>query len=446
MKIINYIKKNIYFILIPLLAVITFATWYFELSIVDNIYIFGIILLVLTALKQPPSTMMIVVLFSVMGTYTNEVYLLYQLLFIYVIIIALITFIKEDRPLRAMLLAPLTASLLLSAVTLLWTPSFIDGIAEFLVIVQGFMAYLIFTNDKHPNRLSLKQLPWLFTFMTFVLGLQYFVLTYEVFPNPIDKYSLRNFYVNANIVAAMLGLLWIPSLYKYKDLESNKWLLLAIPIDLLAIYSIYMSMSRGLYLAYFSAIFFAGLIYFKVDNKKVIKILTGLLLSFIVLMFVVIILEERLPILYEYFNETSHNRVGIYNIAIRTLKNPFKLIFGNGLGAARFNLSENFILNIYYHSWFFHILGTRGLINLIIQFYVMLQIFKISLNSSNQARLILIALFIYLTHSLVDIGYDYQHLGIMYYMLFALIENENTKMIEKNNTLVLEGADLEWKK
>ena len=436
MKVINYIKAHIYQFVIPFGAVLSFLTWYLQLSIVDNIYIFGIVLIVLTFLKQPPSVMMVVVLFSFLGTYTNELYLLYQIMFLYVVIVWLINYIKTDKPLKGRLVVPLFISSGLSLLTLFWTPSILDGIAEFLVIIQGVVAYIIFINDDHENKLSFKQLPHLLTFLVLVLGLQYFILTYEFFPNTASKQPLFEFWINPNLVAAMLGLIWIPSLYKYKNIKKNKWLLLAIPIELLAIYSIYMSMSRGLYVAYGVGALFVILLLLKVPEKYLLRFTIALVFAFALGMVIVIYLKDDYPHIHEFFNDQSSNRIEIYEIALRSLKNPFKVIFGNGLGAARYNLTLNGKSNIYYHSWFFHILGTRGIINLIMQLYIITRIFKIAINSKMQAKFILIGFIIYLTHSLVDIGYDYQHLGILYYMMVALVEFKNNQILIDNNKLL----------
>lgn len=435
----NFLNKqnNIYYILMPLLALTSFMTWVLKFDIVNNIIIYGSIMLILVILKQPTSILMLVVLFAIPATYSNEIYLLYQILYVFVVIHALIDHLRSNTKIKGNLFWPLIISTTLSFLTLFWTPSFLDGLAEFLVIIQGIFAYFIIVNDDNEKRITIDQIAWIASLLLLVVGLQYLILTYKYFPNMETKEPLSHFWANANLVAALLGLLWVPSLYKYTNYKKNKLILLYLPLELIVIYAIYMSKSRGLYFGYMVGILAIALILLKVKNKTIINTFIIMIISFAATMFAIIVLKDVIPSLFEEANKISTFRLEIYEIAIKSIDNPFKLLFGNGLGAARHHLSLEGIGSIYYHSWLFHILSTRGLVNLLLQIYIIYRVMKLyDTDYNDKIKYLLIGLIIYLGHSLVDIGYDYQQLGIIYYIIIALTEKENIKTIKLNNMLL----------
>lgn len=435
MKIITFMKKNNYNILLPVMALVSFATWFFKFDFVVNIYIYVGLLLLLTVLRQSVSSLMLVSLFSVFGTYSNELHLLYQLLFIYVVIYFIIKNVKRFNKVKGNLFWPLIAITLISLISIFWSPTKPDALAEFLVLIQGVVTYFIIVNDEESRSLSPKNLAWFASFMLLVLGSQYLILTYEFFPNPPDKSHLFNFWLNPNLVAAALGLLWIPSLYKYESFKDNKFVLLYLPLELLTIYAIYMSMSRGLYFGYAISAIIIVLILLKIKTKHIIRLFFSMIIAIITFLVAVILLKDIYPELFAKIEDFSTARLLLYELALTRIKNPLTFLFGDGVGSAQFYLRQAGFGSFYYHSWFFQIFATRGVFSILLQLGLMYKIFRMLNNNERYSKYIMLGFVVYISHSLIDIGYEYQFLGIIYYLIVGTVEQNNKESMYQINLI-----------
>lgn len=426
MKTIEFLKKNNYNILLPLLTIVSFFTWYFKFDFVVNIYVYVGLLLILTLLRQSVSSHMLVVLFSVFATYTNELHLLYQILFIYTVIYFIIKNFYRLNKIKGSLFWPLTLLTSFSLLSMIWAPTVADSLAEFLVIIQGVVTYFLIVNDEEEAIITPKNIAWLTSFLLLVLGAEYFILTYQYFPKAPNKAHLAEFWINPNLVATALGLLWLPSLYKYCFVKENKFILLYLPLEILTIYAIYMSMSRGLYFGYIVGGVALILLFFKLNIKTIRKIFFSFIGITIIFILSVILIKDIFSGTFNSINDFSSSRISIYELALTRLRNPLTFLFGDGVGSARYYLVDAGMNNFYYHSWFFQILTTRGIFSLILQFILIWKIFNILDNQEQYTKFIMLGFIIYISHSLIDIGYQYQFLGIIYYLIIGTTEKNNT--------------------
>lgn len=157
--------------------------------------------------------------------------------------------------------------------------------------------------------------------------------------------------------------------------------------------------------------------------------------------FGIVLLKDKFPQFYDNLNKLSTGRFRIYEIGINRLKNPLILIFGEGLGSAHLTLVEHGSYNYYYHSWFLHVLVSGGLISLGLTFWIQKKVFTVvKEHKSKFFYFVAIAVVIYFAHNIIDIGYDYQFLGMYFYFLIAMIENN--KKIDLEGGLNINEKDI----
>lgn len=458
----NKFKNNKLLNILPLFAILSFTTWYINTSETFNMILYGLILIVLAIFKAKDITLIMFSLFSVLGNreYSflenfDKFYLklfnknisalrsyytfLYTFIFSLLIIILLIRLIKRRKKESMNLLRPMIAIIIYSLITLFWTFNLSTGLSEIWFIVQGYFIYYVIRSNNYKKN-YFYEISWFLSLMLLVLSLEYFVSYSEYFSKrdislSFFKYytyhskSPINLWANPNVVASLFGISFIPSLYKYFSKRRSIINYLFIPFELLIIYGIILSKSKGLYYAFLIGLLFIPFLFIK--NKKLLYtlIITGIFM-FVLMFGTLIYLEDIYPELYLKLNDFTTKRIDIYKEALKLLKNPTTLIFGKGVG------SDRHILNVsFFHSFIFQILVTRGLIGLIFYCVIFYYVVEMLFISKGKFRyFVALATIIYLAHGITDSGFEYQYIGVIFYILYGSLENS----IKGNDDLLIE--------
>lgn len=455
-KLVEIYKKDKNLILIPIIAIITFATWFFNINEVVNIGIYLTLLIGLVIIKVDGVTLLMFALFSVLAqnraaflefidniyfkifdskiTLLNSYYIYLQLIILFSVGAILLTrFIKSKVKPSGKLLIPMVIISIYSLITLLWADSLTDGLSEFSFFIQGYLAYFLIKNEND-DPVDFYKFAWFLTLLLLVLSMQYLVV-YIKFPGP-NKAPLSNLWANPNIVAATFGITFIPSLYKYFAKNKSNKRFLYLPIEIFIIYTIVKTQSTGLHYAFLIGLLFIPVMFIK--NRKVLfSIIIMVILAFVAFLFIIVKLEEAFPEIYSWLNVFTTNRIDIYKEAFSEISNPIILIFGNGLGYDRTALAESNVH--FFHSWVLQILVNRGLIGIILISIMLYYILTILYESDNNFRYFLaVGFIIYLAHGITDSGFEYQHIGIHAYFMLALLERDTiARNIAVNNNLEL---------
>lgn len=439
--ILEKIKDNNRIILLPMFAILSFSTWFFNVPETYNIIGYILILILLIVSKTSTTTIIMFALFtsaanrkaSYLGTFSNFTFL-FQAIIIGVLLYSVTQMIIKKALPRGKLVFPILALLGYTIISLLWTPDKAGGLSEIGIIIQGYLVYFSIRNNKE-KKVSFNEISWFLSLLLLVISLEYFVLTYKVFPFE-GKGPLYALWANPNIVATFYSIAFVPSLYKYFAEGKSRWIYLYLPIELLIIYGIYVSKSEGLYAALIIGFVFS-IVQLLFKNKKALFVLTmSLIVGFVIAMFTIVLLKDTYPDFYNKINKFSSSRLSIYSVALNQIKQPFVFLFGRGAGSAHFVLLENGFKNFYYHSWFIHLWAQRGIVSLIIMFYLFykayLQLIK---NNSKFKYFLATGIIIYLTHTLVDIGFEYQYIGVILFLMVGSLENYNDYSMSFNNNI-----------
>ena len=449
-------NKEVNFISLILFALLAFFTWYFEVKEVYNVILYSVILILLAIFRFSNSTLVIFTIFTIAanrnpnfletlnGIYNNifgkniialsKYYtFLYSAVFIVLMFILVIRAIINKYKYNSKLLIPLLAILIYACITLFWAKSKVSGLSEIWFILQGYFVYVLTSNDNN-KKVDFNKVAWSLALLLVVITLEYFVSYYIFFKDlNIDLTFLNfwqyknkgpiNLWANPNIVAAVFGISFIPSLYKYFSTKS-KLKYLFIPFDLLIIYAIILTKTTGLHYAFAIGYIFIPFLLIKDKKYLFITIVAGVL-AFIIAITLIIMFQDQVPNIYTFLNEKSTLRLDIYAEAIDSVTNIWCFIFGRGVGYDRVVLNASF-----FHSWFYQILVTRGIIGIMLTFYVIYLIIEIMYNSKNIFRyFLLLGIIIYQAHALTDSGFDYQFIGVIHFFLIASLEKANGNYI-----------------
>lgn len=415
---------------LPLFALLSFLTWYFKVPEIINMGIYISIFLLLFFLKASNLTLVMFMLFTAPANRIASFLpgdkpftFLYISVFIVFALTSIYKLIRKKSLPKGKLVLPMVAIFAYALISLLWTVDKVGGLSEISIIIQGYLAYVMIKNDEK-SKISYYELSWFLTLITLVISLQYFVITYKHLPFDGKFILVDNFWAYINLVAAVIGVSFVPSLYKYFAKGKSKWTFLYLPLELFVIYAIYVSKSEGLYFSLIvGSIFTIILIFFK--NKKILYWLSlTMVAGFFISIVTIVLLKDTYPTFYEKIDFFSSNRIDLYRLALIEVKNPILFIFGKGAGSAH-KLLEPYYPFYYYHSWVFQLLVQRGLITIIAFMYMLYLATKtLSKSRSNFKYFVAIGIVIYLSHSIIDLGFEYQFIGVIVYMMFAIVENK----------------------
>ena len=438
---IEKIKENNRIILLPLFAILSFSTWYFNVPETYNIIGYMFILIVLILFKTSTTTIIMFASFtaaanrkaSYLGAFSNFTFL-FQAMIIGVLLYAIVQMIIKKTLPKGKLVIPIVILMAYTIISLLWTPDKTGGFSEIGIIIQGYLVYFAVRNNKE-DKVSFNEISWFLSLLLLVISLEYFVLTYKVFPFE-GKDPLYALWANPNIVATFYSIAFVPSLYKYFSKGKSKWTFLYLPVELLILYGIYVSKSEGLYVALIVGLVF-GILQFFFKNKKTLFIITiTSIMSFVFLMFFIVIFQNQFPTFYKWLNvDISSHRLTIYEIGLNQIKQPFIFLFGRGAGSAHYILLEKDLSNFYYHSWVIHLWAQKGLVSLMVMFTLFYYVFKELIKNNTKFKYFLATgIIIYLSHTLVDIGFEYQYIGVILFLMLGTLENYNDNIFINNKS------------
>ncbi|WP_156907486.1 O-antigen ligase family protein [Haploplasma axanthum] len=343
-----------------------------------------------------------------------SIYLVFQLLY---------KCLYKKQKLKGKLLIPLIIFLGYSLITFIWTVNVVSAISRVSIIIQGYVLYLALVNSD--DKVEFKEISWFFSLFLLTLSFEYIVILARanVFFNFETKYYLMDLWANPNIVATVFAIGFVPSLYKYFIKDGSKLKYLYLPLEILIVYAIYATQSKGLYFGLFVMILMIPIIILIKNKKLILTSIYTIIFGFAGAMILLVIFKDNFPELFTKIDSFSSSRVRIYEIGINELKNPFTLYFGKGIGSTHHILLDNGFSNFYFHSWFFQTLVNQGLIGITITLTNLYLIFKMCLNTKDKFKYFAyLGLIAYVFHTLIDVGYEYQFLGVMYYMLVAVLE------------------------
>lgn len=446
------ISKHLEKYLLPITALLVFLTWVLKVPQVANIIIYSLITLGLVFFKVKPTTMLMYSLLTIASNYhpirieslNRGYHIVFYFTFGITMIYSLVNVFKNNFKLIYKLLIPFGLMIIYGLISLIWSLNVMYGFNFLQVMILGYVAYLVVVNLD--EKFDYLKLSWFLTLLLLVISSQYLVVAYNHFEVDLTgqtgilkyfsfikqkffsferKTHLFIFWANPNIVAAMIGISLVPSLYKYFDKRSTKKTLYYLPLELLPLYAIYASMSDGLFSALIIGILFIPLIFLYKNKRHVFIWYMQFVALFMAFVLVVVYTLNMYPEIFTDIDNFTTGRFTLYRQSVDLFKNPLVLLFGRGIGSSKAILESSF----YYHSWAFNSLANVGVIGFGLTIYVIYQSFNIINESKNPFRyFLLIGTIIYLTHGLIDVGYDYQYIGILNYMMIAMIEKDNYKL------------------
>lgn len=357
---------------------------------------------------------------SIMANVSGFIFL-YQAIFIAAAVYMLIKLILKKEVPVGKILVPLALILGYLIISLLWTPDLYYGANELGIVIQGYVIYLFIRNDEKSD-VDFYKLSWFLTLLLLVISVQYFVITIKHIPFE-GKGPLYVLWANPNIVAAFFGISFVPSLYKYFVKGKTKLRFLYLPLELLVLYGIYFTLSEGLYVALIVGLIFIP-IQLLIKNKKMLYFVTlTAIMLFATFIIVVIANETRWSEFYNDLDIFSTGRLSLYNIGLQQLKNPLVLIFGRGSGSAKPILVSHGYGSYYFHSFVLNIVVQRGLVSLVVTFFMFYQILVILKTEQSLFKYFAsIGVITYLAHGVIDIGFEYQFIGVLFYLIVASVE------------------------
>lgn len=436
------LRENKNIVLMILMAILSFTTWFYNINELVNIIIYALILIAMAIFKFDSVILVMFTLFSVTGQrdpamldFIRKIYtsifnkdfsavigksyvFLYITTLVTLLIILFIRQIKSKNKIKGRLLFPMIFLISYGLITLLWAPNFSVGLSEIGFIIGGYLVYF-FIRNSDDSKVSFYEVSWFLSLLLLVISFQISIV-YEWFPG-FGKFPISHLWANPNIVATIFSITFVPSLYKYASIKKTKWTLLYLPFEFLIIYGIIRIKSSGLHFALLAGFIFIPLLFIK-NRKLLYGIIIFALFSFLVFIGFVVSVEEILPDLYNKINKFTTGRFDIYKIALNELSNPYTFVFGKGVGYDRF------ILNgvATFHSFVFQIIINRGIFSLLFVAIILYIIVDLLFDNNSKFRYFLaIGIIIYLVHTATDSGFEYRHIGIIFYLMIALIEKDN---------------------
>jgi len=446
------ISQQIEKYLLPTTSLLVFLTWFLKVPQLANIIIYSVITLLLVFFKIKPTQLLMYSLLTIASNYhpirieslNRGYHIVFYFTFGITMIYSLVLIFRNNLKLIYKLLIPFGLMIIYGLISLIWSLNVMYGFNFLQVMILGYIAYFVIVNLD--EKFDYLKLSWFLTLLLLVISSQYLVVAYNNFEvnltgqTGILKYlsfikqkffsferksHLFIFWANPNIVAAMIGISLAPSLYKYFDKRSTKRTLYYLPLELLPIYAIYASMSDGLFSAVIIGILFIPLIFLYKNKKHVFVWYMQFVAIFMVFVLVVVYTLNMYPEIFIDIDKFTTGRFTLYRQSVDLFKNPLVLLFGRGIGSSKAILESAF----YYHSWAFNSLANLGVIGFGLTIYVIYQTFNIINESKNPFRyFLLIGTIVYLTHGLIDVGYDYQYIGVLNYMMIGMIEKDNYRI------------------
>lgn len=412
------------------LVLLTLTIWYVT-DYIHFFYGFGVYLLIFIYLiikRKPISHFFVVALFSVMSLRGNtkdfEIeYVLLTILFFYV----LIHNIKNKTIVIGNLLLPLLLFLIYSAISILWTPVKQDGFIGLLGILEGYMVYYILINGffkiKKEHLINISKIA---TYIMITLSIE---LIYIYFKFGFEKVLFRKRLVNldwgySNFIVVIFVILIPIALYKYLD-KKNYYFLYFI-LDIINLFCLFLTQSRGAYVG----ILFALLIFSIFYVRKQFILRYGSIIIVPSILFITVFNKYFLKFYHlikdrfftdKIFDDT--NRFPLYDLALKAFKD--KIVFGNGLKSSKYFISH-FLEgrdNSHYHNFILQIAATLGIVGLILFSFIVIRWIKVLFKPKDKFVVCgAISIIGALTHQLVDVSFDLFYFGVFFYGVIATVE------------------------
>ena len=357
-------------------------------------------------------------------------YVLITILFFYVI---LFYNLKNQKIVIGKLLLPLIIFLFYSGISILWTPVKAHGFKALLGMLEGYLVYYLLTNGFFKiEKTDLKKISVIATFIMITLSCEILYVYFDHgFLNVFFDKSLVNISWGYSNFIAVIYVILIPiSLYKY--LDKTKYYPHYFFLDIINIFGLILTQSRGAYVGTFVSLLLFFIFFLRKDFF--IKYLTLIIVPFI--LFITIFNQYFLRIFAvfkeRYFTEKmldGSGRLPLYKLAFDTFLD--KMIFGNGLKSSKYMIKQYLGGWVaHYHNFILQIASTLGIVGLILFSFIVIRWIKV-LYKPKDKFIVCGALSIIgaLVHQLFDVSFDLFYFGVFFYGVIAIVE------IYRNNLL-----------
>jgi O-antigen ligase len=412
---------------------ITLLIWLLK----DILFVYGLIiyLLIFAYLiyqKKPFSHFFVVILFSVMSMQSDTgSFKIDYCLTIIVFVLVVINNIKKKQIVVGKLLLPLVILLGYSFISIAWTPVKADGFHGLVAMLEGYLIYYLLTNAGFRiNKDDLLTISKVATYIMLTLTLELFYIYYlHGFQATINRKQLINLgWGYSNLIAIVFVLLLPLALYKY--LNKNKYYLGYFMLDIVNIFGLVLTMSRGAFLGVAISLGIFTVLY--VRKRLLVKyggiLGMGIALgTFLLWLFQKPLFNKLISTFKTLFTSKEifddPNRSPLYKVAIKTFLD--KPIFGNGLKSSKYLIYYHLDgrQNVHFHNFILQIAATLGVIGLIILSFLIVRWVKV-LYKPKDTFVVCSALSIIgaLTHQLLDSSFDLFYFGVFFYGIFAIVE------------------------
>ncbi len=409
-----------------LLALSTILIWLSnEYSFILAMIFYPIIFILLIIKKRPISDFIIVLLFSVMsvkiktGIYKID-YILITSLFFYSIFLN----IKNKFITIGNLFLPLIIYSFYNILSILWTPDKFIGLEGVVAILEGYMMYYIVTNSKISIKKEQfikisKSASLILITLSFELIMMYFETGLENILS--DKSNITLGWGTSNLIGAIFVLLLPVSMYKYLVINENK--ILFLTCDIISIFGLLLTLSRGAYLGF--AIAFVLLLLFYVKKHLLLKYSLILGSIFASTFFLLNIFNLFDDLIIRFINRgffTSSNRLPLYKLAWESFLDNF--LFGNGVKSSEY-LIEKYLgrHEAHFHNFILQIASTLGIVGLILFSQIAYNWVKILKKPKEPyVMIVLFSIVGALIHQLLDVSFDLHYFGVYFYILISTVE------------------------
>ncbi|QVK17113.1 O-antigen ligase family protein [Mycoplasmatota bacterium] len=407
------------------LMIVTLNCWFYKTDDYKYAFIVYCLIFLYLMIKQKSISYFVVVcIFSIMSLQNDSAfkidYSLVIILFFYVLLVN----IKNKYFAMGKLFIPLVVYFLYQLLSLLWTPVKSFGIYGLMAVIEGYAIYYIITNGRFKvKKHHLLDISKIATFIMLTLSAEIFY-NYHIygFEKVIHSKNLVDLgFSYSNFIAVIFVLLIPIALYKY--LDKKHYYIGYFLLDLLNIFGLLLTLSRGAILGFaFSLLLFILLLVRKRFLLRFGTIIAGIC--------IIIYKNERFNLYFNLVKDkyltkefvNDNGRFSLYELGWnRFLENKW---FGDGIKSSKYMINHYLgTTSGHYHNFIIQIGATLGIVGLILFLIVVLRWLRVLFKPRDTFVLCsTISIIGALSHQQVDVSFDYFYFGLIFYSILGIVE------------------------